>query len=338
MPNLTSLELEQTAQPAKSSPSSETPVPPLFQSVSKLKSLHLTRTPLYPAVFSITSLVELKLVGYTTLFHLVKFIGFLRSNPDLEVIVLDVRFVKELFCFLSATRIVPLAHLRELSFTCADASDAKELISSISFPRGIFLELSGHQTNQAGLGPFLPSPTRIGELLTPITTIKYSATPRLLQLSGNNSSFSFRYPKPPSNLYQDLSLFTTTTVREFHVAIGPCRENLFQPLSLLPALETLVLANILFFPAQGLAFLADEPVLCPSLKTIAFFDCNVTPAVIKELETVVARRKNSTAAWLYRIVIVRRSGALPDHTLIRELRQYVPCVDARIDEKLPDLS
>ena len=338
MPNLTSLELEQTVQPAEPSPSNETSAPPLFRNISKLTSLHLTRTPLYPAVFSITSLVELKLVGYTTPFHFGKFIGFLDSNPDLEVIVLDIPFAG-VPVWISSMGIVSLVRLRQLSFTCAEAIDAKGLISSISFPRGISLELSSYRANQgADLGSFLPFLTRIWEFLTPITTIKYLTTPRVFQLSGNNSSFSFRYPQTSRNLYRDLSLFTTTAVREIHVGIHPCREYLFWPLSLLPALETLVLVNIASFPFQGLAFLAEEPVVCPSLKTIAFFDCDVTPVVIKELETVVARRKNSTAAWLYRVVIVRRTGALPDHGLIHGLRQFVPCVDARMAEKLPDLS
>ena len=339
MPNLTSLELEQTVQPAEPFPSNETSAPPLFQNVSNLKSLHLTRIPLYPAVFSITSLVELKLVGYTTPFPFGRFIGFLRSNPDLEVIVLDCPFAG-VPVRIPPTEIISLVRLRQLSFTCAEAIDARGLISSISFPRGISLELSSPRANQgADLSLFLPSPpTEIRELLTPITTIKYLATPRALQLSGNNSSFSFRYPQTSLNLGRDLSLFTTTAVREFHVEISPCREYLFWPLSLFPALETLVLVNIAFFPFRGLAFLAGEPVVCPSLKTIAFFDCGVASGVVEELETMVARRNNSTAAWLYRVVIVSSTGTLPNRELIHRLRQFVPCVDVRIAEKLPDLS
>ena len=68
MPNLTSLELQQTIEPMESSPMVE-PSPQIFQNVAKLESLRLTRTPLYPAVFRITSLKELKLLGYTSPFH-----------------------------------------------------------------------------------------------------------------------------------------------------------------------------------------------------------------------------------------------------------------------------
>ena len=114
--------------------------------------------------------------------------------------------------------------------------------------------------------------------------------------------------------------------------------DLSGPLSQLPALETLVLVDFISFPYYSLDFLAEEPVLCPSLKTIAFFDCDLDQRVIGDLERVVAKGKEAAAAWLYRVVIVRRTGALPNHELIHRLRMSVPCVDARIDEKLPDLS
>ena len=130
MLDLASLELEQDEEPTESFPSSETPTHPLFQNVSKLKSLHLTRTPLYPALASITSLTELKLVGYTTPFHLGKFTRFLHSNPDLELVILDIQFI-EAPARVRPTTIVSLARLRQFTFTCARASDAKGLISSI---------------------------------------------------------------------------------------------------------------------------------------------------------------------------------------------------------------
>ena len=32
------------------------------------------------------------------------------------------------------------------------------------------------------------------------------------------------------------------------------------------------------------------------------------------------------------------SGVLPDYALIQQFRKHVPCVDVRVDDKLPDLS
>jgi len=340
MPNLTSLELEQTTQPTEAFPSNETSTPPLFQNVSKLKSLHLTRTPLYPTVFSITSLVELKLVGYTTPFHLDKFTGFLHSNPNLEVVVLDIQFFRLPIFFVIPVRIALLARLRELSFTCADASDAKGLISSISFSRDTCLEVISSPVNQStDLRWFLPSPpTKIRVLFSPITTIKYQTTPTgEFHLSSKNSRLSFRCSKTPFNLDPVFALFDTSTVREFHAKVHPCRESLFRPLSQLPALETLVLVDVTSFPSYSLDLLAEEPALCSSLKTIAFFDCNLNPRIIGELEAVVTKRKNYTAARLHRVVIVRRDGKLPDYKLLQRLRRFVPRVDVSIDEVPPDL-
>ena len=337
---LTSLELQQTAEPLELFPSSTPPASPISWKLPKLKSLRLTRTPLYPALARTKSLVELTLVGYTTPFNFGKFIRFLRSNPNLGLIVLDIQFV-DAPAWIFPKMIVSLGHLRRLSFTCARAIDAKGLISSISFPCGVSLEVSSSRANQhADLRSFLPSPpTRIQELLTPITIIKYQNAPssREFHLSGNNSLFSFRRQNVPSNLDPEFFLFTTTSVRELHAKVSPSRESLFRPLSRLPALETLVFVDIASFPPHSLDFLAEEPVLCPSLKTIAFFDCDLGSRTIGELEEIVARRKNSTAAWLHRVVIVRRAGKLPDHKLIRRLRQSVPRVDARIDEELPEL-
>ena len=83
MLNLTSLELNQPEKPDQPFPSSEAPVLPVFQNVSRLKSLQLTRPPLYPVLFGIASLVELKLAGDTTFFDFRTFIRFfgLQSQP-----------------------------------------------------------------------------------------------------------------------------------------------------------------------------------------------------------------------------------------------------------------
>jgi hypothetical protein len=53
---------------------------------------------------------------------------------------------------------------------------------------------------------------------------------------------------------------------------------------------------------------------------------------------VVAKRKETTAARLYSVVIVANSArALPDPEPIHRLRKSVPHVEVRVDDKLPDL-
>ena len=333
MPNLTSLKLEQIEQPTELFPSNEAPAPPLFQSISELKSLHLTRIPLYPAVYGITSLVELELVGYENPLDFWELVGFLRSNRTLEAVVLDLRLAE-------ITRIVPeqrasLPQLRHLAFTCGSAADSRALLSYLSLRRGVSISIQGSRSNPcAELSSFLPHHSkRIRQLFTPVTAIKYQHSPGWLRVSSGDGELSFRTPKDLSKTYGDLDLFVTGTVREFHQNINHLPARLFERL---PALEVFVLSRT-HLARGSLSALATEPILCPSLKTIAFFDCTVSEDTVRELEAVLAKRRDSTAARLYRVVIVNGTYALPDLRLINQLRKLVPRVDAGVGDELPDL-
>ena len=340
IPNLTSLELRQIAEPAEFFPPRAAPVPPVFQNVPKLRSLRLTRTPLYPALFGIASLKELKLIGYTNPFHFETVIGFLASNPDLEIADLDIAFV-EGSVWDAPARTVSLTRLHRLSITCTTPADARGLLLCISLPRGIFLEVSCSQPTF--LGFCLPSPpTRIQGVLAPMTIIRYQESPREIHIFGAGGSLSFRCPWPQVVWGPEFHLFPTASIREFHADVGPwaIAPTFLAPLlAQLPALETLVVARAVSLITGIFDSLAGQPPLCPSLKTIAFFNCGLTSQAMKEFEGVVVKRKGSAAAWLYRVVIVCDTAmALPDSTVIQQLRQHVPCVDVRVDDKLPDLS
>jgi len=338
MSNLTSLELEQTEVPTESFPSDETPTPPLFQNVSKLELLRFTRTPIYPTLFNTTSLVELKLVGY--ILHFGKFIEFLNSNPNLEIVVLDLQFA-EGSVWTVPERTTSLPRLRDLEFTCGSAADSRGLFSCVSLRRGVHITIQGSQSNPcADLAPFLPCPTTsIQELLTPITTIMNQTSPRSLRVSGGGGQFCFRSPKRPSRTYDEFKLFLIGAVLEFHLNVfflDSDSNHLSWPLKRLPALEALALSKM-HLPPGSLSVLSKEPILCPSLKTIAFFDCRVTADLINELEEVLAKRGDSTAARLHRVVIVNKTQPLPDLQLILQLQRFVPRVDVGVGNKLPDL-
>jgi len=338
MPLLTSLELEQTDQPAEAFPSDEASTPPVFRNLSNLRSLHFVRTPLYPAVFSITSLVELKLVNYASPFHFGEFIEFLHSNQSLEVIILDLQF-SEGSRQIAPERNASLPQLQRLVFTCGSATDARMLLSWVSLRRGSRITIRGSQSNPcATLASFLPSPpTPIKEMLTPITAIKYRSSDSF-HVFGEGQ-FSFQPSKPTPTVYDGFSLFITGAVREFHIntpTLDSSGTYLSWSLRLLPALEALVLSETRL-PLGSLSALAKEDPLCPSLKTIAFFDCKVTEDVIKELEEVLAKRRDSTAARLYRVVIVNATHVLPNPQLIRRLQKFVPRVDAGVGDELPAL-
>ena len=176
-------------------------------------------------------------------------------------------------------------------------------------------------------------------MLAPITVVKFQVTPWEVRALGSNGFLSLRYPHAP-HWFKGFELLLTTSVREFYVDIAPWTwyfEGLVTVFGLLPALETLVFANTTW-AAGALESLAGQPPPCPSLKTIAFFNCTLTREALEEFEGVVAKRKGFAVAWLYRVVIVCNPSTLPDYTLIQRLRQHVPCVDVRLDDKLPDLS
>jgi len=338
MPNLTFLELQQVAEPDELFSLSADPVPPVFQNISSLRSLRLTRTPLYHTLFGIPSLVELELAGYTNPFQFGTFITFLASNRNLETVVLDIKFV-EGSVGMVPMRMTSLVHLRRLSMTCAESIDAKGLLSCIYLPHGIRLEVSC--SRWTSLEWCLPSPpTSIREVLTPITIIKFQAAPMEVHAIGTNGLFSFRCPRPRLFCGPELYLLPTSSVREFHANVVPWTLTpmfMFSMLTRLPALETLVLSNVIRWATGVFDPLAEQPMACPSLKTVAFHNCVLTPEAMKEFEGVVARRKGSAAAWLYRVVFVS-TGVLPDYTLVQQLRRHVPYVDVRVDDKLPDLS
>jgi hypothetical protein len=250
IPKLVSLELQQSVAPVQPFPSDETLTPLVFRDIRTLKSLHLTQTPIYPTLFHITSLVELKLIGYTTPFDFTAFIGFLGSHLTLKFVDLDIQFTGG-SVWDTPVRMVSLPRLRHFSITCSEAIDSKGLLSCITFPRGIRLEVLFTKLGDIPeFGSLLPSSlAAIRELLYPIFTIKTQKNPPMLQLSGNNSFLSLNTLGRHERLYAGINLFSTTGVRELHVDIHPnppTGNHLSWVLKRLPALRVLVISRITF--------------------------------------------------------------------------------------------
>ena len=174
--------------------------------------------------------------------------------------------------------------------------------------------------------PFLPSPTiSLLESLTSIISIKYQESPMSLNvISGNGGQFSFQAPKISSALDETLDPFLTGTVRELHLdaclkgaSIRNTLENVFKRL---PALEVLVLS-------QSCLGLTREPIPCPFLNTIGFFNTQ-----IKEVALVVENYLSKRL--LYRVVIIDTS-IWPDVSATTKLRRLVPCVDVMVGVGYP---
>ena len=172
-------------------------------------------------------------------------------------------------------------------------------------------------------------------MLHPIATIKYNSS-EWLHIFGGGGQLSFQGSRTTQF---DITTFVTEAAREFHIGVqdfDSCGYSLVQLSRRLPALEALVLSGARL-PSGLLSALAKEPILCPSLKTIAFFDCKLTELVIKELEEVVTKRGASVAVRLYRVVILNNTRSLPDLKLIHQLRKFVPRVDVGVGDELPNL-
>ena len=339
--DLVTLELHQSTTPAQPFPSNEAPLPPILRHVQNLKSLRLTQIPIYPTLFNIPSLVELKLAGYTTPFDFGAFVGFLESNLALISVDLEIRFTEGSVWEVPARR-VSLSCLRRLTITCSEAIDSKGLLSCITLPHGIRLEVV--LTKLGSCPPFpslLPSSLNaIRKILHPISIVKTRYESPTLHISNGKSLLSLKATGYHSTFYSGLSLFSTSAVREFHVSIyphSPTGNKLSWALERLPALEVLAIFEATF-PLGAFCMLAKEPVLCPSLRTIAFFDCGMSEDVVKELGDVITTRRDSFATQLYRVVIVNNITAPPSIKAIQQLRRSVPYVEARVDDKLPDLS
>ena len=320
MPHLTSLEFQRTGEPAELFPRGQNPLTPLFQHGVKLKSLHLTGVPLFQTQRDISSLVELTLACYTATPR--ELLGFLESNPALEIVDLDLKFTGP---SVTALRMVSLPRLRSLALSCEEPPDAGGFLSCLSITSCMNISIEGKRC--ADLATFLPDPpTPIQHVLTPITIAKYTHTKPRLHLLGPGGSFSFSSRQTASwELLKSFSPFVIGTIREVHLDVGAVilEDQLPKLLEQLPALEALAFCSICFY-YSSLSALKRKPILCPSLKTIAFLNCRVDGEIIKMLEEAAAARKNSTATPLYRVVIVSSEGGLPVFKQFQKLQGFVP--------------
>jgi len=301
----------------------------LNPTVLKLKAPHAAEIHLYPVLSNIKSLVELKLSIYTVPFD--EFIRFLESNPHLKILDLCISFPSTPV-LTTLERGVSLPQLRRIALTCS-AATTRALLSSLLLTRGINIEVREWDSG-GDLTLCLPSPpTLIQDLLAPITTVKYLCHEGWLHLSGKNGSFSFYSAgQAISRNPRVFDLFDTGTVREFHLSFCDTG-HLSPPLERLPALEAFVIYQTGYH--QGLSALAEEPELCPSLKTIVFIDCFGFP--IENLKAVLTKREHSNAARLHRVVIANRTCDFPKHGLVTQLRMLVPRVDFMMGGELPEL-
>jgi len=304
-----------------------------------LTHLSLSDIPLYPSFLHLRTLTDLTLRSCWFNLHLDTLLDFLEGNHSLERATLDITFAHSSLRS-SQGRTVTGNRLRRLSICSYDAMDNKALISSIPLQRDADLEMSlCYQST--GLNDVLSLiSTYLSDLQSPAFMEYHPDKRTSIRLSGPNGSFSASCLFGSGIPFAEFPLLPLTNIREFRLIRRtseleefPLNPTVFPPSSL-PALEALVIEREIT-PLQLLSTLFSNPSSSPSLKTLAFFNCDLDEGFMEALTRFASNRKNTTSAWLYRVVVVSSKGDLPSVTSIDVLGDHVPVVDARIGKKLP---
>lgn len=317
-------------------------VDPFGSLTPSINRIHLAYVPLYPSILHLRSLTELTYVNPKLDLHLDILLDFLVENPSLERVILVVTFTS--LSFLRSNRQTPIENrLRYLSISHNDSRDAQALISNIALTRGAHLVINIEERDK-GLNDVLSGvpTTHLSNLRSP-TFMEYRCFPREIQLNGPNGKFSSRDVKThdSSTSFQEFPLLSLTNVREFRFMhrtpelppIANLHPPVFHP-SDFPALETLTIdceTNLSAF----LSSLFSNPSSPPSLKTLAFLNCDLGGEFMERLTRYASKRKETTSAWLYRVVIVNPDGVFPGIGSVRNLARHVPIVDVKVGTELP---
>ena len=315
-------------------------IDPFGPSTPPLTHLSLSDIPLYPSFLHLRTLTDLTLRSCWFYLHLDTLLDFLEGNCSLERATIGVTFAHPSLRS-SRRRVVTGNRLRCLSICSYDAMDNKALVSSIPLQRDADLEITLCYES-TGLNDVLSliSTTHLSNLRSP-NFMEYHPDKRTsIRLSGSNGSFSASCLLGSGIPFAEFPLLPLTNIREFRLIRRtsgleefPLNPTVFPPSSL-PALETLVIEREIT-ASHLLSALFSNPSSSPSLKTLAFFNCDLDEVFMEELTRFASNRKDTTSAWLYRVVIVSSNGNLPSVTSIDALGDHVPAVDARIAKKLP---
>jgi len=329
MPNLQSLTLDG----ARRTDQVEVNSGDLFESLTPtLRYLNLSHFPLYPSFFRLRALTELTLHTHYFNLHLDTLLDFLEENRSLKSAILGIDFTES--SLLSSRRGAAIANqLQRLSIPTGETG--KALISNIALRRGAHLVIDSN--SYKGLYDLLSgvSTAHLLNLSSP-TFMEYQSHgyDRSIRLLGPSGSFLFRKSYSSKNVFEEFPVLPLTNFREFRFIFqGLEWGTMFNP-SFFPALE--------IFAAQGriwgsgpLSTLLSNPSSPPSLKTLAFSNCNLSGNFMEGLTLFASNRKNTTSALLRRVVIVDSKENLPSVDSMDALGKHVPIVDVRIGKELP---
>ena len=317
------------------SPDWDSTVDPFGLFSPSLRHLLLYDIPLYPSFLNLKTLTEFTLHNYKFALPLDTLLIVLEENRSLERVVLRICFMNP--SLLNSQRRAPIRNqLRHLSVTYYNVEDARALISHIPLHRGAILEIDSRDKG-AGLKVLLSgiSTTHLGNLAAPTYM---ESDERGIRLRGPNGEF----------IFHGLSVSGMSFIRPFPLSLASVREmhlecpgqqasttdpRVFHP-SPFPALEALAIKHDTDISATFSALLP-TPASSPSLKTLAFLNCDPSKDFMKQLTRFVSNRKKTSSAWLNRVVIMHSGEIFPSAASIHTLGKQVPVVDVRFGTKLP---
>ena len=311
---------------------------PLRGPTPPLTHLSLSYVPLYPSLQHLTSLTNLTFCHHEFDLHIDTFLDFLEANRALEYADLGPVFTRPAL-WDSRRQVGIVNRLQSLTIFSANAAENNALISRIPLQKGARLKIILYDM-LAGLSEVLSgiSVTHFSNLQLP-TSMEYRPDNGVIELLGPNGSFSFGGNPYHSAPFAEFPLFQLTNIKAFRLvrqALRPMDTQThltFPPLAL-RALETLAIEHEVAV-LHLLSALLTDPSAFPSLKTLAFLDCHLDEAFMKALTKFASDRKNTTSAWLYRVVIVSSEQDLPGFASVNALGERVPVVDVRMGKKLP---
>jgi hypothetical protein len=330
MPNLQWLDISLLAHAPDWNPS----IDPFSSFPAALRCLFLYDIPLYSSILNLRGLTKFLLHNYKFNHSLDTLLTVLEENRSLVDVELRIDFTNPIL--RSSPQRAPIHNrLQRLSVKSYTLGDIKALVSSIPLKKGAHLKIDTGDSS-AGLNNILSSipTTHLTNLQLP-TYVRVCG--RALRLSGPNGSFSFFGFSTSEMSLSGLPLLSFNNVRELRFGYPQKRGSAVNHRALdpspFPALEALAVEYDTGI-STTLSALLSSPKSYPLLKTLAFLNCNLPRDFMEKLTQFASARKNTTSAWLYRVLIVHSSG-FSDVDSVVALGGSVPVVDVRFGRELP---
>ena len=317
-----------------------------FESLAPtLRCLELFHLTLYPSILRLKSLVVFVYISIRSDLHIDTLLDFLEENHSLKSVNLGIVFRED--SLRHSRRRIPIKNqLRDLSIHCLGTiMDGQALISGIGLQKGGCLSIPcrmGAKLNDILSGV---SPTHLLNFRSS-TLMEYKSYTRKIRLVGPNGELSLEntYIFSWGDPFVEFPQLSLTHIQEFRLVHRVPEDGDYTPVPIVfdqssfPALETLAV-DCETSVSHLLSALFSNPSSPPSLKTLAFLNCDLDEDFMEKLTRYASDRRGTTSAWLHQVVIVNSDGILPSVSSIRKLEEHVPVVDVKVGTKLPkDLS